>query len=269
MNLNKSTENVQDAWGQLPSNLQPLVSQVLKVESIDWGEKIITIEIPLNDVRTYENNEMFDSIRILHDGKVLQVTWSQSEIIRIRKYLELKWLIPPSINHDEEAQNSLSEIQEMQKWWYPIQDKREAINYKKEYEEKKQSEKRQKDLMPNIMQSLLDGKAYVVKSTQKTKNVLIEVLIVSDKTLDTLSKKDTWIKTGKIVMSKEIWIKTGKTLMDVVDQWVNTTFPWVIDTLPLVRKQIVMTSKQIIDTIQSHTKNIIKKKEQKSSNIQE
>lgn len=237
--VSKSTEN----WvitNDPDSNINNY-SKVIATEKYDENEKKITIEIPLKD------------------WTIIPVTGTLGELIQIRKKLELEGKIPISLQHDDEAVKNIQTVQDLTRWNWGWRWTQTVIDLHEEWRKKEQTEAKrkrmiddQKKLIEDIKNSIYSGKVKVLKAWQKTKNSLVEILLVSEDTL-------------KRLFTKEWMSKAWDTISGIIEKWIYYAMPTIEWSLPHVKKKIMMTWKQLLDIL--GWKSIISKNAGKKEDI--
>lgn len=178
------------------STSQKIYSIVHKVEDINENEKMITIDIPLLD------------------WTIIPVTWTITEIILMRKELEMQWKIAFVSEHDDETARKLIDSKELTRWEYGLRwssDVKDTVLEKQR--EEMEIEKRRK-MMQDIKDSIIAGKAKIVYTTEQSKHALVEILIVSEEKIKSFFSKKNITKTWEVIW----WI---------IEKWIYYAMPWL------------------------------------------
>ncbi len=222
-------------------------SKVIKVEEVDDNEKKITISIPVN----------WESI---------EITGTLAEIIKVRKQLEFEWKIPVATEHDDEATKKSQELKDITRWEFWGRWSSMIIDTVAENEKKKIAAAKQKKLIKDVVDSFKNWRATLVKTSEQSKQALLEVLIVSEEKIGQLFSKKSLQKTWKVLS------KTSDVIGGIIEKWIYYAIPSIEWSLPHMKKKIYMTWKQLFDILSGkkvtpHNEDV-KQEERKADKVQ-
>ena len=150
-------------------------------------------------------------------------------------------------------------MRDITRWEYGLDATSPAIDTKAMREKKKEDEEKRKKLIADIKLSLENWRATIVSQSQKSKQALIEIFIVSEEKIVQLFSRNTLHKTWKALS------KTWNVIGGIIEKWIYYAMPTIEWTLPHVKKKIYMTWKQLFDILSG--KKIISNNDGKKEDI--